>query len=145
MQSDSPSRLTPLRLLLAALVFVASMSWTSCTHEDGYQHLSWLGTSEVHADKDSCCCCEPSHESQSHSHETEDACPPGCEDELIAAEEYAPGHHSINLGHVHFLPAAAAFILPEAFICLDEKRCHLGCADPPPAHLEFLLSLQQLI
>ena len=139
MQSPTQSRLTPLRLLLAALIFVVSMSWTSCTHVDGYQHLAWVGAAQHQH-----CSCDHDHEAKPQSGIECDA--PHCHDQLIAAHEFAPSTQPVVIPASVFTSIAQVVIAPRPLVLPCEGRTFLGCTDPPPPHhLEFLSGIQQLI
>jgi hypothetical protein len=142
MQSPTPSRLTPLRLLLAALVFVASMTWTSCTHGDGYQHLSWMGATE-HSN----CCCGHDHEEQAAPTEVIRECDSfDCQDQLIAAEEYTQNPSSLSAPSIAFIVSSPVSIVPPEDLVPNPNSSFFGCTDPPHSpHLRLLYGIQQLI
>lgn len=137
------SRPTPLRLLLAALVFFASMSWTSCTHQDGYQHLSWMShQAEPESSSDRCC---------DHQHSVHEDLPSQCEqsncvDKLISGDEYTVNSSSPQLQPPLFTLSSSPFVFLVDESGLKEHACFLCCIDSPPHfHLSLISGVQQLI
>ena len=141
MQSPTPSRLTPLRLFLAALIFVASMSWTSCTHADGYQHLAWVGAAQHQH-----CDCDHDHDQEAKIRSGMECDAPRCHDHLISVLEFTPGTQPVVIPALAFSTLDPIDVVPRPLAHICEGRTFLGCTDPPPPHhLEFLSGIQQLI